>query len=98
MGGSPPTLDWLDECQRFDDALRSFDGNRLQAILGSAHGQNLVQQLDVVRARFEEAFSGVRDGLQDRMNGVRKRRVALNGYRSTGERLRGGPKFITTNL
>jgi hypothetical protein len=32
------------------------------------------------------------------MNGARKHRLTLSGYRSAGDHQRGGPKFIATNL
>ena len=57
-----------------------------------------MRSLDVVKADFEEAFYGVRDGLNDRINGARQHRTALAGYRTAGDRQRGGPKFITANL
>jgi hypothetical protein len=54
--------------------------------------------LDATKQEFEHAFTGVRNGLRDRMNGARQHRAALAGYRNAGERQRGGPKFITANL
>lgn len=98
VGGTTPSPDWLDECQRFDDVLREFDAPTLRRGLRSAEGRKLLRSLDSVKAEFEEAFYGVRDGLSDRMNDARQHRAALAGYRSAGDRQRGGPKFITANL
>jgi hypothetical protein len=96
--GTTPSADWLGECQRFDDVLRGFDVPTLRRAVGSAKGRQLMVSLDTVKAEFEEAFSGVRDGLSERMNGARQHRTALAGYRTAGDRQRGGPKFITANL
>jgi hypothetical protein len=98
VDGNTPSPEWLDQCQRFDDTLRAFDVPLLQRGLRTAEGRKLMSALDATKQEFEHAFTGVRNGLRDRMNGARQHRAALAGYRNAGERQRGGPKFITANL
>jgi len=98
MAGSAPSSNWLERCQLFDDGIRKFDVQELRRALRSPKGRGLVRSLEGTKERFEEAFSGVSNGLQDRKNDARNHRRALDGYRSAGDRQRGGPKFIKANL
>jgi hypothetical protein len=98
VDGTTPSPEWIDECQRFDDVLRDFDVTLLRRALDSAEGGRLLSLLEASKQQFEAAFTEVRDGLRERMNGARKHRLTLSGYRSAGDHQRGGPKFIATNL
>ncbi len=98
LQGQAPSLEWLDRSQDFDDARRGFDVDLLRMVLQSPESGPMLEHLDRVRSRFEGAFTGVRDGLRDRISATRNSRHALDGYREAGDRQRGGPKFLTANL